>query len=67
MISFNQLKQSVSIESVLADKNLVHLLKKRGTRLIGPCPIHQGDNPHAFIVDLSQNLWHCFGVGVVTS
>ena len=28
--------------------------------MIGPCPIHKGDNPHAFVVDLQLNLWHCF-------
>jgi len=60
MISFSKLKQSVSITTVLADKHLDTFLKKQGDRLTGPCPIHQGDNPQAFTVDLTQNLWHCF-------
>jgi DNA primase len=34
--------------------------KQTGHRLHGPCPIHQGDNPHAFTVDLEKNLWYCF-------
>jgi DNA primase len=35
-------------------------LRRRGDRLVGPCPIHQGDNPTAFSVDLRLNRWYCF-------
>lgn len=26
----------------------------------GPCPLHGGDNPNAFTVDLETLRWHCF-------
>ncbi|MCP4655600.1 MAG: toprim domain-containing protein [bacterium] len=29
-------------------------------RLVGPCPVHGGDNPTAFVVHRSRNLWFCF-------
>jgi len=36
-------------------------LKQRGQRLIGPGPVHHGDHPQAFVVDLANALlWHCF-------
>ena len=36
-------------------------LRDVGTnRLSGCCPIHHGDNPNAFHVDLKRNLFHCF-------
>jgi len=38
-------------------------LRRRGDRLVGPCPIHGGDNPGAFVVDCRKNLWHCFSRG----
>lgn len=36
-------------------------LTRRGTRVVGPCPIHGGDNPRQFVVSLTDNRWHCFG------
>ncbi len=59
-LDFKRLKQTVSISQVLADKGLTNHFKKRGDRLIGPCPIHGGDNPAAFVVSISKNLWYCF-------
>lgn len=35
-------------------------MRQNGDRLRGPCPIHGGDNPHAFVVTISKNLWFCF-------
>jgi DNA primase len=60
MIQFKHLKQSVSIADVLSDRGLAEKFTKQGDRLVGPCPIHHGDNPHAFVVSMSKNLWHCF-------
>jgi DNA primase len=34
--------------------------KKRADQLFGPCPVHGGDNPNAFVISLSKNIWHCF-------
>jgi DNA primase len=59
-LNFQYLKRAVSIETVLRDKGLRIHLKKRGDQLFGPCPLHGGDNPRAFVVSLSKNLWHCF-------
>ena len=60
MLSFEKIKQSVSIACILADKHCDTLLIQKGHRLIGPCPIHHGDNPQAFVMDLRLNLWYCF-------
>lgn len=59
-LDFNVLKQTVSIKQVLVAKGLAERFKVRGNRLTGPCPIHRGDNPSAFSVSLSKNLWYCF-------
>ncbi len=59
-LRFANLKKAVSITSVLADKGLIPQFNKKGDHLFGPCPVHGGDNPGAFVVSLSKNLWHCF-------
>jgi DNA primase len=59
-LNFQFLKRAVSIEMVLHDKGLNTHLKKRRDQLFGPCPVHGGDNPQAFVVSLKKNLWHCF-------
>lgn len=59
-LDFKVLKQTVSIKQVLAANGLTERFRLRGDRLIGPCPIHGGDSPSAFVVSLSKNLWHCF-------
>ena len=59
-LTFKDLKRTVSIEAVLNARGLSTHLKKRRDQLFGPCPVHGGDNPHAFVVNLSKNVWHCF-------
>jgi DNA primase len=59
-LSFSHLKCVVSIESVLEHKGLITRFKKQRGQLFGPCPVHGGDNPRAFVVNLSKNIWHCF-------
>ncbi len=59
-LAFSLLKRTVSIERVLTAEGLAASLKRRGQRLVGPCPVHGGDNPQAFVVDLDRDLWHCF-------
>ncbi|MCP4381692.1 MAG: toprim domain-containing protein [Hyphomicrobiales bacterium] len=59
-LAFSHLKHRVSIEQVLTARGMMTALKQRGQRLIGPCPVHRGDHPQAFVVDLSKDLWHCF-------
>lgn len=59
-LNFNTLKKTVPITAVLDDKGLFGTFKRQGDRLVGPCPIHGGDNPNAFVVSLQKNLWYCF-------
>lgn len=59
-LNFAYLKRVVSIESLLVARGLSTQFKKQGDQLFGPCPVHGGDNPRAFVVSLSKNLWHCF-------
>ena len=59
-LNFKRLKQMVNIEQVLGDKGLLDRLRRRGARLVGPCPLHNGDNLSAFVVDTEKNLWRCF-------
>ncbi len=59
-LDFSYLKRRVSIGAVLKAKGLKTPLKKQGDRLVGPCPVHGGDNPNAFVVSLSKNVWRCF-------
>lgn len=58
--NFIDLKRWVSIEAVLRDKGIDAHFRKRGDRLQGPCPVHGGDNPNAFVVSISKNQWYCF-------
>jgi DNA primase len=53
-------ERAVSIPSVLEAAGVLAGLRRRGDRLVGPCPIHGGDNPTAFSVDLRLNRWYCF-------
>jgi len=55
----DNLKQ-LPITRVLEDKGLLGQMKQRHGQLFGPCPVHGGDNPRAFVVTLEKNLWYCF-------
>jgi DNA primase len=59
-LAFSHLKRLVSIEQVLTARGMIASLKPHGQRLIGPCPVHHGDHPQAFVVDLAKDLWYCF-------
>jgi DNA primase len=60
-VGFNQLKQTVTMEQVLARYGLLEKLRRSGDSLSGTCPLHQGHNPTQFRVSLSRNCWICFG------
>ncbi len=56
-----EIKRKLSIEKVLEKYGMLEGLKRTlSNNLYGPCPIHKGDNPHAFNVSLDKNLWNCF-------
>ncbi len=57
--TFKYLKARVSIAAVLQDKGIITTFTKRANQLFGPCPLHGGDNPNAFVISLSKNIWHC--------
>lgn len=59
-LDFRYLKSQVTIGDVLSFHGLDKGLVRRGHRLTGPCPLHGGDNPTAFRVELSRDIWHCF-------
>lgn len=53
-------KQHVRIPRLLEATGHLACMRLSGSRLRGPCPVHHGDNPHAFQVDLERNIWYCF-------
>lgn len=59
-LDFRRLRQQVGVADVLSAYRLGSALRQRGDQLIGPCPLHGGDNPTAFRVHLGRNLWHCY-------
>jgi DNA primase len=59
-LDFRYLKSQVAIGDVLSFHGLDKGLVRRGHRLTGPCPLHGGDNPTAFRVELARGLWNCF-------
>src|SRR5580704_12651874 len=61
MLDFAALKAAVPIAQVLAAYGIAGNLRAAGPeRLIGPCPLHRGDNPTAFRIHLTRNVWRCF-------
>ncbi len=57
-ISFQTIKESISLKDVANDYGIQ--LRKVGGELIGPCPLHGGDNPTAFHLNPVKNRWTCF-------
>ena len=58
--SFKHLKHTVPITTVFEDQGVISRFRKQGQRFIGPCPIHGGDNPNAFVISIPKNTWYCF-------
>ncbi len=60
-IDFAEVRRRVSLEDVLLRfYGLESRLKRQGHKLVGACPIHNGDSPRAFHADLAKNAWFCF-------
>jgi len=57
---FRRLKRLIPVEHILCAYGLMSGLRRRDHQLIGPCPLHKGDNPTAFRADLDRGIWHCF-------
>lgn len=58
-ISINKIRVELSMQAILENYGITSLQRK-GDSLFGCCPIHHGDNPNAFHVNLKKNLWNCF-------
>ena len=58
--SFKYLKSVVPIDRVLCAYGLMGKLSRRNHQLSGPCPLHGGDNPSAFRVNLNRGVFNCF-------
>lgn len=60
-LDFTEIRAKVSLEDVLLTMyGLGDRLKRQGKKLVGPCPIHQGDSPRAFQADLEKGVYFCF-------
>lgn len=62
-VDYRTVKERVSIRDALEHYGLLAGLSERGDSLVGPCPIHKGDNPTSFRVSLPKNAFHCFSCG----
>jgi len=60
-VDFKTIKKRVRMENVLIHYGLIGELKQAGNNLVGCCPIHQGNNPRQFSVNLERNIFNCFG------
>ncbi len=60
-VSFQTIKEQVSMEQVLDHYSLLETLTQKKSNLVGPCPIHQGTNPTQFHVSLTKKNYNCFG------
>jgi DNA primase len=59
-VCWREWKAHVQIVQLLEDIGRLHEFRVVGPRLIGPCPVHGGDNCHAFTAHRERNLWFCF-------
>ena len=59
-INFAELRARISLSDVIFRYYGITTLKRDGQKLVGPCPVHNGDSPRAFHADLDKNVWHCF-------
>src|SRR5581483_10453676 len=57
-VDFKTIKQSISIEQVLAHYQIK--LRRSGKELRGRCPIHQGEGQDTFHASIEKNAFHCF-------
>jgi len=58
-LNIDKIRREVTMAHLL-DFYAIRLKQIETNHLSGCCPIHQGDNPNAFHVDLGKNLFNCF-------
>ena len=59
-VDFRAIRGRITMEQVLEHYGVLGTFKRNGTRLSGPCPIHNGKSPSQFRVDTEKNIWNCF-------
>jgi len=60
-VSFQTIKDQVSMEQVLEHYGLLDTLTQKKSNLVGSCPIHHGTNSTQFHVSLTKKNYNCFG------
>lgn len=60
-VSFQAVKQAVSLEAVLGRYELLGDLVPKGANLAGACPFCKGKSSRPFHASLGKNAWYCFG------
>lgn len=59
-VSFEEIKQNVTMEAVLEHYGLLDRLKQRRDELIGLCPFHE-ESRGSFYANTKKNVFQCFG------
>lgn len=59
-VDFKQIREQISLKEVLLTYYGITNLKQKGSKLIGPCPVHGGKGHRSFHADLEKNAWFCF-------
>lgn len=60
-VNFREIKQTITMEMILAHYQLLGGFKQTSRGFRGPCPIHKGSHANQFHVDPVKNRWNCFG------
>jgi DNA primase len=58
-LDIEKIRTEITITMIL-DYYGIALRKSADDRLSGTCPLHGGDNPNAFHVDIKKNIYNCF-------
>ncbi len=59
-LDIHWIKACITMAHILSFYGISLRRQTNDYRLTGCCPIHNGDNPNAFHVDLKRNLFNCF-------
>src|ERR1051326_7828354 len=59
-VDFRAIRARITMEQALEHYGVLDTFKRSGSRLSGPCPIHNGSNPTQLRVDTEKNIWNCF-------
>lgn len=60
-IVYEEVKKAVNVEDVLRRYDLLSSFRPQGQKLVGPCPIHEGQSDRRFAVSPSRDGYFCHG------